>query len=237
MTYIILAAGSGTRLHPITLLHPKTLFSLDGSTTILGRMTGLIHALDREANIVVVTGFQRELVEGHISNVTWVRNPFYEVTNSIASLWFARQFLDGEVTILNGDIVMSKKLMAEVVTARTDVPRVLMDSSVLKNGDYNVQADGGKVIVMSKALTTYSGEYAGVTKLDGNSAPQLKRRVEEMVDRGIYNNWYEDALVQMIFEEDFELLAQDISRYEWTEVDSVDDLMRAKGIHAKDRRC
>lgn len=234
MTYIILAAGAGTRLHPITLRHPKTLFSLDRSTTILGRMTGLIRELDSKANLVIVTGFQRERIQQQVENVDWVHNPFYEVTNSIASLWFARSFLDREVTILNGDIVMSRSLMEDVVTQHTDRPCILMDSSILKNGDYNVQADQGKVVVMSKALSSYSGEYAGVTKLDAASAARLAQKVQDMVENGLYNNWYEDALVQMIFEENFELFARDISMYEWTEVDAVDDLMYAKAIHAKD---
>lgn len=234
MTYIILAAGAGTRLHPITLKHPKTLFSLDQSTTILGRMTGLIRELDPQAELVIVTGFQRERIRQQVKNVHWIHNPFYEATNSIASLWFARSFLDREVTILNGDIVMSRSLMEDVVTRHTDRPCILMDSSILKNGDYNVQADQGKVVVMSKALTNYSGEYAGVTKLDAASAVRLEQKVREMVDGGLYNNWYEDALVQMIFEENFELFAQDVSQYEWTEVDAVDDLMYAKSIHAKD---
>lgn len=234
MTYIILAAGAGTRLHPITLTHPKTLFSLDQSTTILGRMTTLIRSLDPEAELVIVTGFQKERIENQVQNVTWIHNPFYEVTNSIASLWFARNFLDREVTILNGDIVMSHKLMEDVVTRHTEQPCILMDSSVLKNGDYNVQASQGKVVVMSKALTSYSGEYAGVTKLDAQSAVRVNQRIQNMVEGGLYNNWYEDALVQMIFEENFALFIKDIAQYEWTEVDNVDDLMYAKAIHMKD---
>lgn len=234
MTYIILAAGAGTRLHPITLKHPKTLFSLDCSTTILGRMTTLLRDLDPQAELVVVTGFQKDRIQQYVKDVTWIYNPFYGVTNSIASLWFAKGFLDREVTILNGDIVMSRKLVEDVVVRPTDCPCVLMDGSIQKDGDYNVQADHGKVVVMSKALTSYSGEYAGVTKLDAVSAVRLSQKIQEMVDSGLYNNWYEDALVQMIFEENFELFARDISMYEWTEVDAVDDLMYAKAIHAKE---
>lgn len=234
MTYIILAAGKGTRLHPITLKHPKTLFSLDQSTTILGRMTALLRSLDPQAELVIVTGFQKERIQAHVTDVTWVYNPFYEVTNSIASLWFAREFLDREVTILNGDIVMSAKLIEDVVIRHTDRPYVLMDGSVQRDGDYNVQADQERVIVMSKALTNYSGEYAGVTKLNRDSAVRLRQKIDEMVCGGMYNHWYEDALVQMIFEENFELFAKDIAMYEWTEVDAVDDLMYAKTIHTKD---
>ena len=87
---------------------------------------------------------------------------------------------------------------------------------------------------MSKELTNYSGEYAGVTKLNRDSSIRLKQKIEEMIDIGMYGHWYEDALVQMFFEENFELFVKDISIYEWTEVDNVNDLMYAKTIHSKD---
>ena len=235
MVYLILAAGTGSRLHPITLKHPKTLFSLDSRTTILKRMVSLIQKLDPQGEIVVICGFQHRLLQESVSGVTWICNPFYEVTNSIASLWFARKYLSGEVTILNGDIVMSEQLLREIVTVPTSRPVVLMDSSVT-NGDYNVQADEDQVIVMSKQLTSYTGEYAGVTKLDPSSAALLRDQIAEMVDDGRYTTWYEDALVQMIFERNFRLFTCDISRYEWTEVDSVDDLMFARRIHEKENR-
>lgn len=106
----------------------------------------------------------------------------------------------------------------------------------ITNGDYNVQADEDQVIVMSKQLTSYTGEYAGVTKLDPSSAALLRDQIAEMVDDGRYTTWYEDALVQMIFERNFRLFTCDISRYEWTEVDSVDDLMFARRIHEKENR-
>lgn len=234
MVYLILAAGTGSRLHPITLKHPKALFSLDGRTTILQRMVGLLRQLDEGAEIVVICGFQRRLLQEQVSGVSWIYNPFYEVTNSLGSLWFARQYLNQEVTILNGDIVMSEDLVRQVVTRSTDRPMVLMDSSI-KNGDYNVQEDNGKVVVMSKALTTYTGEYAGVTKLDAAAARALGKQICEMAEDGRYTTWYEDALVQMIFERNFSLYTYDIAQYEWTEVDSVDDLMYAKRIHEKER--
>ena len=99
-----------------------------------------------------------------------------------------------------------------------------------------MQAEHGKVIVMSKALTSYTGEYAGVTKLDAASAKQLSAQLDEMVEDGRYTTWYEDALVQMIFERNFQLYVQDISKYDWTEVDSVNDLLYAKRIHEKEMR-
>ena len=234
MTYIFLVAGKGSRLHPLTMETPKSLYKLDKDTTILQRIIRLIKESDTEAQFVVVGGFlfdniQRELSD--ISNIKYVLNPFFEVTNSIASLWFAKEYLRGEVVIINGDIVMERRLISEVVCRLTEKPAVLLDSSVKNNGDYNVQVLADKVLVMSKNLDEYFGEYAGVTKLDRESVQLLQVKIEQMVSRGMYDQWYENALVQMIFDEDFQLFYEDISEYKWTEVDNVSDMLLAKQIH------
>ena len=87
---------------------------------------------------------------------------------------------------------------------------------------------------MSKNLDSYSGEYAGLTKLDNVSAKLLKEEIENMVEEGYYDQWYENALVQMIFKNDFQLYYKDICDYDWTEVDCVSDLIHAKTIHMKE---
>ena len=90
MTYIFLVAGKGTRLHPITLSYPKTLFKLDDNVTVIQRMVNMIQQHDKNAKFIVVTGFMDQQIRNELSGVTFVYNPFYSVTNSIASLWFAR---------------------------------------------------------------------------------------------------------------------------------------------------
>jgi len=232
MNYIFLVAGKGSRLHPLTLKYPKSLYKLDKNTTVLKRMVNLIKKYDEEANIVVVVGFMSEVICQELTGVTFVQNPFYEVTNSIASLWFAKDYLDADnVVIINGDIVMEEALIEKVICQKTDVPKVCIDSSIKSDGDYNVEVNGEKILVMSKELEHYYGEYAGVTKLDKESAQQLKRTSTKMVEGGMYDQWYENALVQMIFNEDFQLYYEDIRDYKWTEVDCVSDMLLAKQIH------
>ena len=87
---------------------------------------------------------------------------------------------------------------------------------------------------MSKDLDHYYGEYAGVTKLDKESALELYQRICIMVETGMYDQWYENALVQMIFNEDFQLYYEDIRDYKWTEVDCVSDMLLAKQIHMEE---
>lgn len=237
MKYIFLVAGKGSRLHPLTLSHPKSMFKLDENTTLLQRMVRLLKKNDPQADIVVVTGHMHRSIEADLAqeNVTFVNNPFYAVTNSIASLWFAREHLDADdIVLIDGDIVMSEQLIKEVVCTPVDRPVVLLDSSIKTDGDYNVQVSGEKVLVMSKELKTYHGEYAGLSKLDRESARLMYEEMEDMIDSGYYDQWYENALVQLIFKKNFALYYKDICDYEWTEVDEVNDLIRAMNIHMKE---
>lgn len=237
MTYIILSAGKGVKLQPLTLNHPKSLYRLDDKTTILQRLVRKIRKYDSDAEIVVVVGYMYRQIRKELEddNVKFVHNPFYSVTGSMGSLWFAKDFLQREnVTIINGDIVASDKLIKDVVDQYTDYPYVLLDSSHKDENKYNVQIQGDLVCVMSKNLTEFVGNYASVTKLDAVSSRFLLEQLNQMVNEEMYNLFYEDALVQMIFQNNFELYYKDIKEYKWIEVDRVDDLLRARQIQAEE---
>lgn len=235
MTYIILAAGKGENLQPLTLKTPKSLYKLDRNTTVLQRMVRLIRKHDMGAEIVVVTGFMYEQVTRDLEreNVIIVHNPFYSSTGSIASLWFAKKYLERDnLTILNADIVAEDKLISEVICKETDVPYVLIDSSKTE-GKYNVQVNGDRICVMSKSLSTFYAQYVSVTKLDAVSARFLLEEIDNMVNSEMYNQLFEDALVQLIFEDDFDLYYKDIKDYAWCEIDNVNDLIMAKDVQNK----
>ena len=236
MKYIFLVAGEGTRLHPLTLKHPKSMYKLDENTTVLQRMVSLIKKNDANADVVIVTGHMHKAIESQVKDVTFIFNPFYGATNSIASLWFAREHMDADnVVLINGDIVVSEELIKDVICKPIDCATVLLDSSIKSDGDYNVEVSGNQVLVMSKELKSYYGEYAGVTKLNRENSLLVKTEMETLIDEGLYDQWYENALVQMIFKQDFKLYYTDISNYEWTEVDSVNDLLFAKQIHMREQ--
>ena len=235
MKYIFFVAGKGTRLHPLTLKHPKSMYKLDENVTILQRMVELIRKYDNKADIVIVTGHMHKKIEEQIYGATFVYNPFYEFTNSIASLWFAQNHLEADnVVLIDGDIVTSESLVKDVVTAPVNGAFVLLDSSIKNDGDYNVEVSGNDVLVMSKELENYYGEYAGITKLDRFTAELFRKEVNDMVESGFYDQWYENALVQLIFKTNFKLHYVDVINYSWTEVDSVNDLLIAKQIYLKD---
>ena len=234
MTYIILAAGKGRNLQPLTLKYPKTSFRLDENTTVLQRMVRTIRRHDRNAEIVVVIGYLSEMVRKELAedNCKFVVNPFYEVTNSISSVWFARQYLEREnVSIVHGDVVFSDDIVENYLAKATDHPYVLVDSSRTRQGAYNAVTRDGQVLVMSNKLESSNARYCCMTKLDAVSARLLKREIDGMIHNNMYDQFFEDSLVQMIMFHDFQLFAEDIIGKNWSEVDGVDDLLHAQQIH------
>ena len=234
MTYIILAAGKGNNLHPLTLKYPKTSYKLDEDTTVLQRMVRSIRKADKGAEIVVVVGYKADDVKMELSeeNVRFVMNPFYEVTNSISSVWFARDYLEREnVAIVHGDVVFSDEIINTYLTVQTDYPYVLVDSSFVSPGVYNAVTRDTQVLVMSKKLENFSAKYCCMTKLDPVSSRLLKQEIDSMIYDNMYDQYFEDGLVQMTLFKDLQLFCRDIAGKQWVEVDAVDDLLTAQKIH------
>lgn len=234
MTYIILAAGKGSNLQPLTLNYPKTSFRLDENTTVLQRMVRTIRKHDKDAEIVVVLGYLADKVKGSLAdeNCKFVLNPFYEVTNSISSLWFARQYLEREnVTIVHGDVVYCNEIIENYLVKPTDYPYVLTDSSCIMAGNYNAVIRNNQILVMSKKLENVSAKYCCMTKLDAVSSRLMKQEIDNMIKNNMYGQFFEDSLVQMIMFNDFQLFSEDIAGKSWSEVDTVDDLLKAQQIH------
>ena len=178
MTYIILAAGKGNNLQPLTLKYAKTSYKLDEETTVLQRMVRSIRKSDRNAEIVVVIGYKANNVRAELDgeNVRFVMNPF---------------------------------------------------------GAYNIVARDSQVLVMSKKLENFTAKYCCMTKLDPVSSRLLKEEVDSMINGNMYDQYFEDSLVQMIMFHDFQLFYEDIAGKEWAEVDTVDDLLTAQDIHRR----
>lgn len=234
MTYIILAAGKGNNLQPLTLKYAKTSYKLDEETTVLQRMVRSIRHADKNAEIVVVVGYKAEEIKQELDgeNIAFVMNPFYEVTNSISSVWFARDYLEREnVTIVHGDAVFSDEIVRSYLTEPTEYPYVLVDSSYERPGAYNAVTRGDQILVMSKKLEHFTAKYCCMTKLDPVSSRLLKQEVDSMINGNMYDQFFEDSLVQMIMFHDFQLFCKDIAGQKWAEVDTVDDLLTAQEIH------
>jgi len=232
MKAIILAAGVGSRLQPLTNNIPKSLLNLYNGERIIDRTIRLLKKCGIN-DITIVVGYQHKKfdeISEHECKIVF--NPFYEVSNSIVSLWFARDNMDSDTIILNSDVIFSEELLANAIKVNNEAT-VLLDTSVKKEADYKVEVQDDKVVVMSKNLDTFFGEYIGITVLNKVGASKLKQKVCQLVDHGMVNEWYETALVEMIYLDNFDLHYFDVVDYHWIEIDNINDLASAKKMVKK----
>ena len=232
MEYIILAAGVGTRLYPYTKNTPKCMVKVSENETVVERTVRLINQCDKEAHMTLVLGFEaKQIMDLLGSKCDYVINPFYKVTNSIASLWYARKILEKgiDTVILNADVVFSKEFAKEICR-KPDRSIIYYDSSIRSHGDYNVQVIDGNMIVMGKELEEYDGEYVGITKYVGAETKILLNEVDSMVLDNLYDQWYENALVQLSLNERHEFKTVNVCDYQWSEIDSINNLLKIRNI-------
>ena len=236
MEYVILAAGVGSRLYPYTKNTPKCLVKVSKNETVIERAVRLVKTFDSDASITVVLGFCSNQIKSLLGNkCKYIVNPFYKVTNSVASLWFAREILQkgNPTVILNADIVFSYSF-AKQITSLPDTSIIYYDSSIRSHGDYNLQMLDGHMVVMGKELVEYDGEYVGITKFDSKGVLSLLDEIDGLIMDELYDQWYENGLVQMSLAEKYLFKAVDVCDYQWSEIDSVDNLLKIRSIIKKE---
>lgn len=224
MRAILLAAGIGSRISR-AIDKPKSMLEVDGRPIIV-RTVELLqkHGFD----VAVVTGFKgneiREALEGH--GVTFYQNPFYRVTNSLGSFWFARDFMVSEDTfIMNADVYLDERIIERVIEAPWEITVATDDSRALI-GDFCYRVENGVVTMYGKNLTEQqrTTESVGLAFVKGSFMPTFRQRMEEMVAAERYDTWWDIVLYDHMRESPVHAL--DISGLFWGEVDYIDDYQR-----------
>jgi choline kinase len=230
---VILAAGVGSRLRPLTLDRPKCLVPLDGET-ILGRMVRLLTAAGvRE--LVVSTGYAAPMVaaalQGAAMRVTLVHNPDYEVTQNAVSL---RRALDvappGPVIKFDGDLVFSAALLARGLDGDGSV--VLVDDRAPPRDEaMKVACEAERALRFGKGLdpAMCRGESIGVERFSAEDRETITAVLREAHDAGETNCYYED-LYDRAIARGVSLRVVSVADLPWTEVDDHDDLARARSL-------
>ncbi len=225
MRAIIMAAGVGSRLRGITGGRPKCLIRA-GEQTLLGRMIGQLR--DRGIrDISVITGYKNTLVEKELP--AWVRhvhNPFYSVTNSIASLWLARDLLTGDTLLMNADLCFEPEVL-DIALAQADLVSMLSDHRRIASADFRFKTRGDCIVEAGKHLSDQETdcEYVGIVRLDRSFIDVFRRRLEDMIKRGCFADWWE-AVLYSFLASDVDIKCVDVRGAFWTEVDHAGDYAR-----------
>ena len=237
---IILSAGQGSRLLPLTESLPKCLLELSGRSMLEWQLRGLAAAGIGEA--VVVTGFRADLVEQSLERIVpsgmRVRaffNPFYKVADNLASCWLVRGELAGTSLILNGDTLFEPAVAQRLLEAPPAPITVTIDRKpAYDEDDMKVVTAGDRLKAIGKKLTMaeVTGESIGFLRLEPAGAAafvaELERALRTREGTGL---WYLSA-IHRLAKAGMDVRVASIEGLEWGELDFPEDLTRCRGITA-----
>lgn len=227
MKAIILAAGRGTRISRYLSGRPKCTVNI-GDESLIEYTVKLLQKKG-VTEIAIVVGYSnsviRELLKDY--NVKFYENPFYDVTNSIASLWFAKEFLqtDERYIIMNGDVFVEEELMEEILH-QTLSPVMYADESRKECADYKFKYEDGILKKYGKDLRNddISGEYIGIGSFDFEFLPVFIEHLEMMIYSQQHDVWWENVIYNMSDERNI-YVCETGGKF-WAEVDYIEDYER-----------
>ena len=236
LTAVILAAGFGSRLQPLTDDTPKCLLDVGGKTILARQLERIAAAGIPRA--VVVTGHLADLVESHLRAtppplpVLLAPNPDYATTGNCMSVLTARaQVGTGRgIVLCDGDVVLTGDAMARLVAE--PAPSALLLDADTRLADEEMKAlldPQGNVRRLSKQLppAECAGESIGIQKVAGPALPIFWATLEAMREAGDTQGYYEDAFQRMI-NAGVTFRTVPIGHHEWTEIDDHADLEDAR---------
>jgi choline kinase len=227
-TAIMLSAGKGTRLLPLTADRPKCLVPVGGKLIVDHHIDALTSAgVERR---VVVGGYRADRLAEHLAarggDAELRFNPFWAVASSISSVWAARDLLVRDFAIINGDTVYDPGLLADAFALmRTGINLVVEPIVEADDDDMLVQLDGDCVAAVSKSLDP---SIAGFRSLGIVAAIGDGAAYRAALDRTIAGpdgiHAFHHGIVHDLAQTTDGVHAVVIAKGHWAEIDRPDDI-------------
>lgn len=236
---LVLAAGAGRRLRPITDTLPKALAPVDGERSILDIALHNFAQVEL-TDVAVVVGFAAEAVAQRVPDlerrhgvrIELVHNKRAEEWNNAYSLWCARDVLAEGALLANGDTVHPVSVQRRLLEEEgAGVVLAIDDVKALGDEEMKVRLDEiGSLARITKLMDPAGadGEYIGLTLIDAAAAPALVDALEATWRRDPHL-YYEDGYQELV-DRGGKVSVAPIGVVDWVEVDTLADLDRAREI-------
>lgn len=245
MKMIIVAAGQGTRLRPLTNNKPKCMVEYSNKP-IIDYILETAYSCNMK-NIAIVNGYKKEVLKEYLRDqkLTFFTNEKFDKTNMVSTLFSAKEFMDDDVIISYADIVYKKDILNKLINSKDDFNVVidknwrelwslrmdnpLSDAETLKVKD-------GKIVELGKKPESYSdieGQYIGLIKISKSVINDVIKYYESLDKQATYDgnnfdNMYMTSLIQLIIDNLLDVKPIFI-KGGWLEIDSVEDLKSYEG--------
>lgn len=241
MKALILAAGFGKRLRPITNTIPKSMVEVNG-TPLLENALNNLYGIGDISEIGIVVGHMADYIKSHIGTewkgipIKYYENKRYLETNNVVSLYKAIDFCDDDMLMLECDIYYHKEMLEALKAGEGECSILVspfnkdtMDGTVIE-----VEGDVAKSLILGKWQGT-EFDYTNTRKtvnmykfsrnfVQKKYMPLIKWYVENMGE----NSYYEKVLGSLLYYRECDAHIVEVPERMWCEIDDADDLERAK---------
>lgn len=255
MKVIILAAGQGSRLKPLTDHQPKCMVEINHRSMIDRQIEVMKNCGIKEEDICIVGGYRLDVLKHHFegSRVQIIHNTEYETTNMVCSLMCARKQIENtsDLLVSYGDIIYSEEILGRILNCEKEIAVVVDDGWY---GYWSIRAedplDDAETLMISKddyleeigqktkELSRIQAQYIGLMRFKNSGVANLLRYCDlaaKKSEKGeklwktdrTYQKMYMTDLLQGMIEEGVRLSAVHINRG-WFEVDCEADLRVAE---------
>lgn len=237
---IILNAGQGKRLLPLTQDTPKCLLDVGGRPMIGWQLDALSRF--ELGRITIVVGFGADKVESYLAmnkppalDVATVFNPEFDKADNLVSCWMAREAMTQDFVLLNGDTLFRPAVLERLLASRPAAVTVTIDRKPSYDADdMKVQTDGGVLRRIGKelALSSADAEAIGILYCRGEGSRLFRETLEEAVakrDPGV--RWYLSVVDRLADRGIVEVAS--VEGLEWIEIDDEIDLRKAAQVVAR----
>jgi len=185
---IILAAGEGKRLRPLTKKIPKCMVNLFGKSLLEWQVQTFRKCGISE--IIVITGFHEEAID--LPNLRYLKNPNYNTTNMVETLFCAKDELNGSVIVSYGDILFEKKILQKLIDSQYNIS-IIIDKNweeywkvrfenPIEDAESLVLDDNGYILDIGQKVQNIEqiqGQFIGLMKFQNEGLQYLKKFYEQ----------------------------------------------------------
>ena len=219
---IIMAAGSGNRMHPITLTTPKPLIRVNGVRMIDSVVDGLRSQGINE--IYVVVGYLKEKFHEWAKEqegVHIVENPYFDTCNNISSLYVAREHL-GDCIILDGDQIIYNVEILDPHFTLSGYNAVWCEG---ETNEWLMQVEDGIVKSCSRTGGSHGWQLYSISRWSAEDGAKLKRHLEQEFEGGNRQIYWDDVAMFCHFE-DYKLGIRQMKSSDIVEIDGIEELVQ-----------
>jgi len=230
MKAIITAAGIGSRLGKVTEKNNKCLLKICGT----GLIEISVDILNRHGiqDIIVATGHCYGKVEKVLKDrVTFVYNPFYQVSGILPSVWLCRNHVENDdFVFVTGDSLYHPDILKDCIKKRGGIV-VCVEKKNCDAEDSKVIIKNNKIVEMGKniELEKATGEFTGIMKIEKKANAKMFDTIEKVLKQGKLNAYLTDVLMELK-KDKFPLTLVYANPHPRIEIDYPEDLINAKSI-------